>query len=115
MDVTAVTSLFNTVGTAGIFLYACYYLMKQQESREAERARDAREREDRLVRSLSETDQYMRTTVAGLVERNAGVIERNTEAMREVASTLESLACHELRKDEIQHMIEERRSLRHGG
>lgn len=109
MEVATITGLFNTLGTAGIFLYACWYLMRRMEEQSNERAKEAREREDRLVKSLAETDQYMRTTWTAVVERNAGVVERNTEAMHEMAQAMEGLACRELRKEDITHVINERR------
>lgn len=109
MEVATITGLFNTLGTAGIFLYACWYLMRRMEEQSNERAREAREREDRLVRSLAETDQYMRTTWSSLVEKNAAVVERNTEAMHEMSQAMEGFACRELRKEDITKVISERR------
>lgn len=99
MEVSAVTALFNTIGMGGVFLYAAWYLMQRLEAQAAEQRAEALKRESRLVVALHDSDVYTRTTMAG-------VIERNTEAMTAMGSNFESLACRDLRKDDVRTAIE---------
>ncbi|MDP2325799.1 MAG: hypothetical protein Q8N51_17470 [Gammaproteobacteria bacterium] len=99
MDITAVSTLVNTIGIGGVFLYASWYLMRRLEAREASQRQDALEREKKLLEALTENQHYTRTTVVS-------ALERNTDATRATAVALEGLACRGLRTDELRPLIE---------
>lgn len=115
MDVAAVTGLFNSIGTAGIYLYACYYLMKRMEAKESERAAESREREARLITTLEHTETYIRETLAVQLSQNNQALQTNSEALRDVARALESVPCHNLRGEDVKRVHEERRQRQGAG
>lgn len=114
MDITAVSTLFNTIGIGGVFLYASWYLMRRLEAREASQRDEALEREQRLLAALGENQQYTRTTVVNALERNTDATRDMQAAFQEVKTAFQGLACHELRTDELRPLVEKARKIRAG-
>jgi hypothetical protein len=106
MDIAAVTGLFNSIGTAGIYLYACYYLMKRMEAKESERAAESREREARLISTLEHTETYIRETLAIQLAQNNQALQDAGAAMRGLARAFEEVPCRSLGIQDIEQARE---------
>jgi len=102
MEISMVFELAKTFGVGGVFLWAAFYLMKRLEVQFAQEREQSLKREERMVIALTESQVYTRGTMAG-------VIERNTAAMSDMAATFEGLACRDLRREDLKPVIDNAR------
>ena len=102
----AVSELFNMLGTSGIFLAGCWYLMQRMEKKDEARAKEALERERRLVTLVEVSEDYIRKTLAETVDRNTTAMTDNARALTEASRSFENLPCGHLRHGELKPLLE---------
>lgn len=107
MDVMALQQLFGTLGMSGIFLYACWYLIRRAEEREKERAMESIKREERIVHFLTESEAFIRTSMRECIDRQTDATNRHAEAMNNVANAMANMPCRTFRKEDIERLIAE--------
>jgi len=84
MDLAAVIEIVKTLGISGVFLAGLVYVYRTQEAKDKRTATESREREQRLGKRLDATEEYIRTTLAGALDRNTAAHHEVSEACRDL-------------------------------
>jgi hypothetical protein len=108
--------LFKIFGQAGMLVYACMYLQKRLDAKEAQQAAEAEKRdgesikrEERLALVIDKRDAAIEKRDVFIQTTMVTHLDKASDAMNNMAHALEGLQCRDLRTEDIQRVYNERR------